>query len=282
MTVCVAVKVQECIVFAADSASTLSGIDANGNREFLNVYNNADKVFNLHRKLPLVSMTCGMGSIGGRSISSLAKELRKNLMEGADPLDVNDYSVQNVAERARTFIDGKYNEPAVQKSNDDYLEYWVGGYGADKEHGEIWKIVISKGVLLPLEQLNKPGEHTGVFWGGQGEAIGRMVLGVDPAIVEVLKENGLDDAVAMQIFSAGRQKLEAPIVHATMPIIDTIRLARFLVTTTIGYFSFKYGADIVGGATDIATVTKYEGFKWIDRKHFYPVDLNKEDNGHVC
>ena len=67
-----------------------------------------------------------------------------------------------------------------------------------------------------------------------------------------------------------------------MPTIDAIRLADFLVDVTKGYFSFAFGSDIVGGATDLATVTKWEGFKWIRRKHFYPVELNRKDLDHVC
>ncbi len=41
------------------------------------------------------------------------------------------------------------------------------------------------------------------------------------------------------------------------------------------------GADIVGGETDIATVTKHEGFKWIRRKHYYPPELNLMETDHV-
>lgn len=279
MTVCVAAKVHDCIVFAADSASTLSTVDGNGNRQVLNVYNNADKVFNLHRKLPLVAMTCGMGHIGGRSISNLAKEMRKEMMAS---LDTEAYSVKDVAEFAHAFFDGKYSDPAATRTPDDFLEFWVGGYGHDKEHGEIWKIVIQSGSLQPIQQVNQTGDPSGVYWGGQAEAIVRLVLGIDPRAVDVLKEKGIDSANALGIFNAAREGLETPIAHQTMPIIDTIRLVRFLVNTTIGYFSFKYGSDIVGGATDIATVTKYEGFKWIERKHYYPEELNRENNGHVC
>lgn len=282
MTVCVAVKVQDGMVFAADSAATLSVVDGNGNRQILNVYNNADKVFNLHRALPLAAMTCGMGHLTGRSISSLAKEFRKELMIGDKSLNVENYTVEDVAVRARVFIEEKYNDTNTPKTPEDFFEFWVGGYGSDNEHGEIWKIRITQGNLLDLEQVNKPGDPSGIFWGGQGEAICRLVLGVDPRLVDVLSKHGIDQANAEGIFNASRAGLTIPIEHPTMPIIDTIRLAKFLVKTTIGYFSFKYGSDIVGGASDIATVTKFEGFKWIERKHFYPANLNREDNGHVC
>jgi len=285
LTVCVAIKVNDCIVFAADSASTLAHINQDGSQSVLNVYNNADKVYNLHRDLPITAMTCGMGNIANRSMGSLAKELRMLLMNGnADnpALDVANYTVQHVAARARSFIKEKYEDAATPKSQSDFLEFWVGGYGSDNQHGEIWKVVIADGDVKDLIQVNQTDEPSGIFWGGQGEAIARLVLGVDPQMIDILLSNGVDAAIADQIVRTAIAGLEVPVCHATMPTIDAIRLARFLVDATIQYFSLKFGSDIVGGATDIATVTKYEGFKWIERKHYYPADLNRETNGHVC
>ena len=33
-------------------------------------------------------------------------------------------------------------------------------------------------------------------------------------------------------------------------------------------------AQVIGGSIDIAVITKHEGFKWIQRKHYYDKDLN--------
>jgi hypothetical protein len=71
------------------------------------------------------------------------------------------------------------------------------------------------------------------------------------------------------------------LVWPTMPMRDAIELADFLVDTTKGFFRFLPGADVVGGDTDIAAVTKYEGFKWIRRKHFYPAALNPLETDHA-
>lgn len=282
MTVCVAIKVHDCIVFSADSASTLTATDENGNQSVLNVYNNADKVFNLHRNLPLCAMTCGMGHIGGRSISSLAKELRQDLMSGEEKLTKSTYTVQQVAEQAQKFFQEKYNTDPQPSSPSDFFEFWVGGYGSDHEHGEIWKVSIRGGEMQEVEQICKPEVSSSIYWGGQGEAIARLVLGMDPQLIDVLVDKGIKENLAVELFDTGRGAMEAPLVSPGMPTIDTIRLARFLVQTTIGYFSFKFGSDIVGGVADIATVTKFEGFKWIERKHFYPENLNRENTGHVC
>jgi hypothetical protein len=71
MTVCVGVAVHDCLVLAADSASTLVDVDpATGQSRALNVYRHGNKVFNLHRKLPIAAMTCGMGNLGAASIGN--------------------------------------------------------------------------------------------------------------------------------------------------------------------------------------------------------------------
>ena len=61
-----------------------------------------------------------------------------------------------------------------------------------------------------------------------------------------------------------------------MPIQDAIDLARYLVETAIGFtkFSIVKQPKTVGGPIVIAAITKHEGFRWIQRKHFYPKELN--------
>jgi hypothetical protein len=76
MTIAIAVQVHDGIVLASDSASTISITDAAGKTEIVNVYNNANKIFNLRKGLPIGGMTYGMGSIGVSSIATLAKDLR--------------------------------------------------------------------------------------------------------------------------------------------------------------------------------------------------------------
>jgi hypothetical protein len=34
------------------------------------------------------------------------------------------------------------------------------------------------------------------------------------------------------------------------------------------------GFDTVGGPVEVAALTKYEGFKWVKRKHYYDKGLN--------
>lgn len=63
------------------------------------------KGFPLHKELPLVAMTAGLGQFGPASVSNLAKDLRIELSRtGGDPLDKATYTVEETAERARGFL----------------------------------------------------------------------------------------------------------------------------------------------------------------------------------
>jgi hypothetical protein len=121
-----------------------------------------------------------------------------------------------------------------------------------------------------------------------GEAIQRLVMGhshlLFQALADVSGGGGQPSTTAQQlatqltpIFAV---KLQAPIVFAPMPIQDAIDLARFLVDASIKFSRFVPGPQVVGGPVEIAAITKHEGFKWINRKHYYEQNLNREPS-HV-
>ena len=61
-----------------------------------------------------------------------------------------------------------------------------------------------------------------------------------------------------------------------MPIQDAIDLARFLVETTIGFVRFAvFLPKSVGGAVEIAAITKHEGFRWVQSKRLHPADFRR-------
>lgn len=284
MTVCVGVAVNDCVVFAADSASSLVTTDASGNSSILNVYKHGDKVYNLYKGLPLVAMTCGMGNIGNASIATIAKDLRR-LMTGEDSdwrIDRKNYTVEDVAEKARRLIfEERFSQLAPPPPAPHSLEFWIGGYSSDFDAGhEIWKISVVNGVCDKPEAVSMGGA-AGLFWGGQVSPISRLVVGFDPEMKETLTSNGVDPSAGAAIEQLLRGRFEIPLVMPTMPVQDAIDLADFLAETTKRFFRFLPGADIVGGETDIAVVTKYEGFKWIRRKHFYKPALNPLETDHA-
>lgn len=118
MTIAISLKVNDGLVLAADSASTIFGQDPSGQTYVTNVYNNANKVFNLRKGLSLGAITWGAGAIGTSAISTLAKDLRQrfsdNDSEYADDwlIDPSSYSVEDIANKVRRFMFDEMYIPA--------------------------------------------------------------------------------------------------------------------------------------------------------------------------
>lgn len=276
MTICIGVRVDSGIVFVSDSATSYVSTDQQGNAITQRVYNHADKVFNLCKGLPVISMTCGIGNFGKESISTIAKHIRHTIFDKTDITPEN-YTIENIVSYAHTIFSEKHAEldPALKLNSS--FEFFVGGFSHNSCDSELWKITIVNDVIHPTLKLS---DDFNIVWAGQPEACTRLVLGVSSQTEYVLKNAGLTDEVTAQVIDSIKAASTAPLVEPSMPINDAIHLAEFLAKTSATYVKFLPGADTVGGDLDIATITKYEGFKWIKRKHYYPPSLNGETN-HV-
>src|SRR5450759_2195690 len=88
MSVAVLIGVHDGVVLAPDSASTLTfpvppGVVLPPGQQGVvgNVYDNANKIFNLVKGQPIGCITFGSGNIGNASIGTLIKDLRKKLTD---------------------------------------------------------------------------------------------------------------------------------------------------------------------------------------------------------
>jgi hypothetical protein len=282
MTICLAVKVFDCLVFAADSATSIVQSDANGNQVITRVYEHGNKVFNLYRGLPICAMTSGLGNIGPASISSVAKDFRRLLAGNDDAwrIDPENYTIEDIAQKARQYIfDTRIVAGGIQIGPTTSLQFWIGGYGSDSDHAEIWQVKIENGVCPDAEQT-LDGSICGWQSSGQPEALNRLILGYSQRLPDLLASIGVDPTDAQQVMASLGNDPTTQLIEPSMPTQDAIALTEFLVNTVKGYVSFLPGPDTVGGSTDMAVVTKHEGFKWIKRKHYYMPHLNMETD-HV-
>lgn len=279
MTICIGVKVNDCIVFVADSATTMLGTNAAGETLPTRVYNHADKVFNLYRGLPVFAMTCGLGNFGSESIATIAKEIRCALMAEGSQIHKDNYTIEAIIRFSFDHFVAKYNAIDAAIRNSSTFEFFVGGYSTGANGSEIWKFSFSAGTISQ-PQLIVGVNQCDIIWAGQPEACVRLVLGISSSTYGVLREAGLDESQASDLLGLIQQRSVAPLMEPAMPVIDAVKLGEFLAQTTASFVKFLPGADTVRGELDIATVTRYEGFRWIRRKHFYPMALNGV-NDHV-
>lgn len=288
MSIAVLIGVHDGVVLAADSASTLTfpvppGMVLPPGQQGVvgNVYDNANKIFNLVKGQPIGCITFGSGNIGNASIGTLIKDLRKKLTDTPQEMAFNpeQYTMEAVADTLARFLGNecaKLAQPAKLNTN---LGLLLGGYSKPGDLGESWSIEIQKGVPQQPKKL-RPDHEVGLSWGGATEVLQRMVVGFDPqifqALANVIQPPQNPAVLASQLAPVLAAQLQRPLVFAPMPIQDVIDLARFFVHSAIMYSRFLPGPNIVGGPIEIAAITKHENFKWISRKHYYDQPLNKE------
>lgn len=307
VTIALLIKVNDGIVLASDSASTLGG-----GQSVLNTYNNANKVFNLHKALPIGAMTWGLGNVGPSSIATISKDMRQRFQEGMDlwsewHLDSQNYEIETVARRILDYLQEKYSPVAAefaqaaeeaiaaevaagvpeQVARERHaplsdLGFLVAGYSSGADEPTAWALSIRPSGEATIEEV-LPAGITGAQWWGQPEAIARIMNGMSlgaPDALANLGVAGLDAAAAMAIAEGLRGQLSVQMIAAPMPIQDAIDLAEFLVNATIQFVRFTPGAPTVGGPIEIATITKHEGFRWVRRKHFFDSRLNPPLGGN--
>ncbi len=290
MTIAISIKVNDGVVLAADSATTLLALDPqHGAPVVVNVYNSANKVFNLRKGLPIGVITWGAGNIGAASISTLLKDLRQRLSSAQEThhdwvIEENQYSVLTIADKVRQFFfDEKYTPAFAQVPEEirPVLGFIVAGYSSGSNFAEEYLIQIQNGKCAPPLAL-RSAEQTGLTWNGEIEAITRLIVGFSPSLPMWFKQVTQMADEQLQVFVADMQQvMQAALVQPAMPIQDAIDLADFLVQTAIQYSRFAPGAQTVGGPIEIAAITKHEGFKWIKRKLYYQNELNPVDNNHA-
>ncbi|MGA8367392.1 MAG: hypothetical protein WB716_08755 [Candidatus Acidiferrales bacterium] len=270
-------------MLAADSASTLV-FNVPPGQLVSNVYDNANKIFNLIKGEPMGCATFGSGSIGNASIGTLIKDFRvklsvKDTKTNEFGFNISKYNMEQVAELLADFLGKeckKLRPPELTAINIGFL---VGGYSSGESLGESWSVEINQGAASKPIKLREK-DQAGINWGGQTEVLQRLVLGFSPRIFQTLadvsKPTKTPEALMQELGPLLSAKVQAPIVFAPMPIQDAIDLGRFLVHSAIMFSRFLPGPQIVGGPIEIAAITKHEGFKWISRKHYYDQSLNRE------
>jgi len=273
MTIAISMKVNDGIVLATDSAATIAAESISENTyKVAKIYYNAEKLFNLFKGHPIGVITWGTGSIGKSSISTIIKDFRKNYSE---QIKENDYSIESIALKLSEFVYNVHFKDTYKnwKVKPPHIGFMVSGYSKAKDFGEEWKFDIINGELTEPYKIR--GENqSGITWNGEHEAIFRMIKGYSSKLPSLLNSLEIDSKIHDKILTEADKQLTTPFILAPMPIHDAIDLANFLVDTTINFFKFAPGAEVVGGPIDIAVITKHEGFKWIKRKYYYDSELN--------
>jgi len=285
LTIAISVKINDGVVLATDSATTVMSPTPQGVANVTNIYNNANKLFNLLKGAPIGAVTWGAGGIGNASISSLIKDFRIRLKgetgESEYKLDKTKYTIEEVAVSLRKFIFEENYVKAFSAQPPESrppLGFFVVGYSAGAPLADEYSIVIDQGNCGPPNRLRK-SEESGIYWAGMGEPLNRLVLGWGTGLPQVLQQNlGVPPQQVGQAMQVIQQVLGVPFAIPAMPLQDAIELAEFLADVAAKYSRFAPGAPVVGGPIEIAAISKHEGFKWVKRKFYFDRNLTPEES----
>ena len=139
MTIAISLKVNDGVVLASDSATTMTSQDG---QSMVNVYNNANKIFNLRKGYPIGAVTWGHGSFGPASVATLAKDFRSLISAGgSEELEHDSYTMENVAERFVGFMYDHHYGPAFKDWQEKPLTgFVIAGYSARESVAEEWTV----------------------------------------------------------------------------------------------------------------------------------------------
>ena len=275
MTIALALKVGDGLVFGADSAVTVTGPAGT------NVYTNAEKVFNLVKGLPIGGVTYGLGGLQNRSISSVIKDLRAQLSDPASPhaLRPDAYTMAEVAEQVRRFLyEERYTHEHPPQPTDGEvtpalpeLGVLIGGYAPGAESPELWEVAVAADGTCAAPRCVASEQKASLQAGGETEAVMRLLTGWSPRILAGMIDSGLDPNVARQFLTS---QPERQLFSPAMPLQDAIELVEYLVRVTAGFVRFAPGHTTVAEPIDLAAITRHEKFRWVRRKHYFTSALN--------
>jgi hypothetical protein len=268
MTIAIIMKVNDGLILATDSASTIVGTDESGNRSAVHVYFNANKLFNLKKGYPVGCMTWGNGSIGDSSVATLVKDFREKYNPENNAIDVS-----SITQSFKKFISKKIEKEKIDK---EMIGFVIAGYSSKSSKPEIYSMEITADGISDPIQINKD-EPIAVTWFGDTEITTRLLLGMSSKLDQLLKDNDLDNNLVEKIIENIKNDMQLPIGVPAMPIQDAIDFVMFLADISCKMSKFMAGAQIIGGSIDLAVITKHEKFKWINRKHYFEEKLNKGD-----
>lgn len=260
MSIGLVIKGPEGLVLAAESRITLEMRNAQGAITNSVTYDNAHKVLAFgnqgspHAYVGVV--TYGLGGIGLRSAYSFIPEFQSTL-------PTTRLTVDAFAQALSTFFMQQWtssNPPTPYQGPS--MTFVIGGFNQGDPYGRVYVVDIPR-APTPLEQ--HPNSF-GLTWGGQREIVDRLVSGYDARALTLAQQTLNLTPQQVQQLSAALGPLQLLMPFDYMPIQDCVDLAVLFIRTTIEAQRLTVTIRGCGGPIDIATITRNEGFRFIQQK----------------
>ncbi len=260
MTLAVVFKGSEGLVLAADSRVTIQAITQPAGAPHPLVipatYDNATKLLKVHRQDHVAAVTYNAGAVGvqqPRTAHSLLPEFEAQLA-GASRLKVEEF-----ASRLSDFFTDQWNNRGGGTGN--AMEFIVGGYDEGDAYGKLFYCAVPT-APQPAERIQN---DFGIQWGGQSEITSRILNGYDDPLLSLVHSKDPNTNVDTLKGEIGKAS-GAKIPYQFLPLQDCVDLAMLMIRTTAQILDYQIGIRGVGGSIDVATITRTEGFQYVQRK----------------
>lgn len=258
MSLVITIKGPEGIVMAAESRVTL-GVQQQGKPGLQVFYDNATKLFGFgppHGHIGVA--TYGLAVIGQRTAYGFLPEFEATLPSTRIP-------VVEFARLIQAFYQGQW---VIAKSPADYagtpMVFVVAGFDDGEAYGRVYEVRVPS--TDPDPKLLSEQSNFTMSFGGQAEIVDRLMRGADSRLLaEIDKSLGLTDP-QKQLLSQLVPKYQLPVPLDILSLQDCIDLELLFFRTTMAAQKLTVSLRGVGGETDLAVITRREGFRYIQRK----------------
>ena len=229
-------------------------------------FDNATKLLKIRGHENVGAVTYGLGAIGQkepRTAHSFISEFEAQLGDGALTVEVFAQKISDFfLTQWNTYMAGVPLQPGLD------LVFLVGGYDQGATYGKVFEVFIPS-KPKPMERFSGPGEFGAIF-GGQREIVDRLIRGYDQRVLDIISSDfGLNAAAKEALGNKLSSALTMPIPFQFLPLQDCVDLSIFLVRTTMKLQTWTIGVRGVGGAVDVATITKTDGFVPVQIKKIF-------------
>lgn len=264
MSLAIVFKGSEGVVLSADSRVTLTvPVKDGAGKDWLvpATFDNATKLLKIVGQNYVAAVTYGLGTLGHpepRTAHSLMPELEAAI----DP--TVRLSVEDFAKKLSAFFMDQWNTRMPPGVVPGTMVFLVAGFDENAPYGRVFEIQIPT-APAPAERIGT-GEF-GPLFGGQQEITARLLNGQDPPGMAAIKQElGLDDVKVKQLETKIAEVSSAKIPYQFLPLQDCVDLSMLLVRTTAQIMEYQTSVRGVGGAIDVATITRQEGFRYVQYK----------------
>ena len=260
MSLIVTVYVNDGIIMASDSRSTLTNTIRNGNQIIQNNFPLSDAAF----KTFLCSNNCGISTCGSASYNN--KPIAGYIENFINTFIKRETLVTEVPKLLLDYFD------SIDKTNVSIFH--VCGYERNDAVLTQHAYRVVTGANKRIDEFTQNG-NCGAFWNGEdvyltkllkGQIINPQFIPVDNLSIRMQDSSEMTIPKALVINTEGIELYsDAKIAFEYMSLQDAIDFAKYAIETTVKTMQFQSVAKTVGGPIDILSITP-SGAKWIKHK----------------